>query len=311
MEHYKLFKPLRRNDHYDPQNALSLALACQLAYVIEPDTGSKRKAKVKPKAKAKAVASAKAVSSKDALIAAPAVTDILAEWKQTLVAVVSRKKQPDIDTQCFIMSDEDNIVVVFRGSDSAQDWFANFQASQDPGPLDGTGAHEGFQDSLYPAVIALTEHLYTSPKLAKRIWVTGHSLGAALASLYTGMLFENGIGVYGLYTFASPRPGDPKFASQLNECIQGPHFRVVNSGDVVPHLPPEPFFSHPGKRIILKSRGGRVRTKGSWLDERIAALKHFVRITGERFDVADNHSLANDGDSYIPRLIKDLGRSKS
>jgi triacylglycerol lipase len=82
----------------------------------------------------------------------------------------------------------------------------------------------------------------------------------------------------------------------------------VNSGDVVPHVPPEPFFSHPGKRIILKSRGGRERTKGSWLDERIAALKHFVSITGQRFDIADNHRLDSAGNGYIARLIKDLAR---
>jgi hypothetical protein len=57
------------------------------------------------------------------------------------------------------MSDADNIVVVFRGSDSKEDWFANFQASQDTGPLKGTDAHEGFQDALYSAVIVLTRHV--------------------------------------------------------------------------------------------------------------------------------------------------------
>jgi triacylglycerol lipase len=206
------------------------------------------------------------------------------------------------------MSDEENVIVVFRGSDSGQDWFANFQASQDPGPFDDTGAHEGFQDSLYPAVIALTEHLHCSSDHAKRIWVTGHSLGGALASLYAGMLFENGTDVYGVYTFGSPRPGNARFATELNKCLKGPHYRIVNSGDVVPHVPPEPFFSHPGKRIILKSRGGRERTKGSWLDERIAALKHFVSITGQRFDIADNHRLDSAGNGYIARLIKDLAR---
>ena len=52
------------------------------------------------------------------------------------------------------MAADNDVVVVFRGSDSKEDWFANFQASQDPGPLGGTRAHEGFQDALFPAVIA-------------------------------------------------------------------------------------------------------------------------------------------------------------
>jgi triacylglycerol lipase len=34
--------------------------------------------------------------------------------------------------------------------------------------------------------------------------------------------------------------------------VIGPHFRVVNFGDVVPHMLPEPFYSHCGVRGILK-----------------------------------------------------------
>ena len=266
------FRPLQARKAYDPQNALSLALACDLAY--EPEA---------------------------------VVRKTVDAWGMTLLRVVSKRKPPDIDTQCFLMSDGSNVVVVFRGSDATPDWFTNFQASQDPGPLDGTGAHEGFQDALYPAVIALTEHLHCADGTPRKIWITGHSLGGALCSLYAGMLIENGIDVYGVYTFASPRPGSPSFEQQLNKKVTGPHYRVVNAGDVVPHLPPEPFFSHPGKRIILKSNR-KERTKGSWLDERIAALKHFVRITGERFAVGDVHGLSASSVSYIPRLMKDLDR---
>ena len=122
------------------------------------------------------------------------------------------------------------------------------------------------------------------------------------------MLIENGIDVYGVYTFASPRPGSPSFEQQLNKNVTGPHYRVVNAGDVVPHLPPEPFFSHAGKRIILKHRR-REATKTSWWGQRVSALKHFVAVTGNRFDVADNHRLAADDESYIPRLVRDLKRS--
>ena len=259
-------------DYYDRFRALSLAVACDLAY-----RGRNR------------------------------IRQEVRRWGMTFVNMVDKRKGADIDTQCFIMSDERNVIVVFRGSESKQDWFANFQASQDPGPLQDTGAHEGFQDALYPAVIALTRHVNALSQ-QKRVWVTGHSLGGALCSLYAGMLVENGIEVYGIYTFASPRPGSAAYERQLNAIIPGPHYRVVNDGDIVPHLPPEPFFSHPGRRVILKSRH-RERTKSSWLKQRIAALKHFVKVTGERFDIADNHRLSADPrKSYIPRLIKDLER---
>ncbi|MFK8041441.1 lipase family protein [Congregibacter sp.] len=275
MKYAEHFRPLEVSNAYDPQNALSLALACELSYATLQDI--KR--------------------------------CVETTWGYRFLGLVSRKKKPDIDTQCFIMADDSNIVVVFRGSDSGSDWFANFQASQDPGPFESTGAHEGFQDSLYPAVIKLTEILREDSKEPRRLWITGHSLGGALCSLFAGMLLENKINVYGVYTFASPRPGNEEFASALNNKVGGPHYRVVNSGDVVPHVPPEPFFSHPGSRVILK-HNHKKRTKGSWLDERIAALKNFVNMTGKRFDIADNHRLATASNSYIPRLLKDLAREQ-
>jgi len=274
MEYFDHFAKLNAKKAYDEQNSLSLAIACDLAY------SNKRK-----------------------------INSTVKSWGFNIIDVKSVKKGRDIDTQWYIMDDGKNIVVVFRGSDSGADWFANFQASQDPGPLKGTGAHEGFQDALYPAVIALTRHVREAEALSKRIWITGHSLGGALCSLYAGMLIENGIGVYGIYTFASPRPASPDFANQLNKLMSGPHYRVVNDGDIVPHLPPEPFFSHPGKRIILKTRKKEI-TKKSWLGQRIAALKHFIKVTGQKFDVGNNHRLSADDESYIPRLIKDLGRIK-
>ncbi|MCB1644453.1 MAG: lipase family protein [Pseudomonadales bacterium] len=274
MKYADQFRALKTRKSYDEQNALSLAVACDLAYADENT-----------------------------------IAATVNSWSMQLIAVINKRKGLDIDTQCYLMRDDENIIVVFRGSDSGADWFANFQATQDPGPLDGTGAHEGFQDALYPAVIALTRHLGDASARGQRIWITGHSLGGALCSLYAGMLIENGIEVYGIYTFASPRPGSPDFQKQLNKLIKGPHFRVVNDGDIVPHLPPEPFFSHPGSRIILKTRR-KEKTKSSWMAQRIASLRHFVKVTGEKFDVADNHRLSADAESYIPRLIADLKRNR-
>ena len=208
------------------------------------------------------------------------------------------------------MSNDDNIVAVFRGSDDLKDWFSNFQAVYDPGPLKDTKAHEGFQDALFPSVISLTNLIDSAGFDNKRIWVTGHSLGGALCSLYAGMLIENGYEVYGIYTYASPRPGNGAFEDILNRRIIGPHYRVVNSGDIVPHVPPEPFFSHPGKRVILKEES-KVDSDDSWFAQRVEALKVFIASTANFLDVGDNHRLSADEESYIPRLIKDLERSES
>jgi hypothetical protein len=75
--------------------------------------------------------------------------------------------------------------------------------------------------------------------------VTGHSLGAALATLYT---MENActkkITNPAICTFASPRVGDADFVSAFN-ALGLTSWRIVNQPDLVPHLPPESFgFAH-------------------------------------------------------------------
>lgn len=264
------FKGIVSTEEYDVKTALSLAIACDLAY-----------------------------QSKEI------VESTTPQWGFSQVKFIKVEKGIDIDTQCYVMADGENIVVVFRGSSDIKDWLANFQAVRDPGPLKESKAHEGFQDALYPAVIKLTRIIDDFRTGDQKLWVTGHSLGGALCSLFAGMLIENGYQVYGIYTFASPRPGDGKYSSGLDNSVLGPHYRVINTGDIVPHVPPEPFFSHPGKRIILEEHV-RTSTEESWFSQRIEVLKVFIKKTGDLLDVADNHRLSADNESYIPRLLKDL-----
>lgn len=273
MNYYDKFQSIKQTDSYDEQTALSLAIACHLAYQKEVST----------------------------------IESIVAQWHYHFDGFKTIQKKPDIDTQAYVMSDSDNIVVVFRGSDALADWFANFQAVYEQGPLENTQVHEGFQDALFPAVIAITQFLAQSAR-DKKIWITGHSLGGALASLFAGMLIENGYTVYGIYTFASPRPGDGAFARQLNQGVIGPHYRVVNAGDIVPHVPPEPFYSHAGKRIIIKATH-KVNSDQSWLKQRAAASHIFIEASVNMLDIANNHHLNADAESYIPRLIADLKRT--
>jgi triacylglycerol lipase len=266
------YKTLRMGKKYQTQNSLSPALACALAYQSESDIVSQ------------------------ALL-----------WGYDKAIFFEVQKGSSVDTQCYVMADQQHAVIVFRGSDNMKDWLANFSAVTDAGPLTKTRAHEGFQDALFPAVIRLTAILDQYNCKDKKLWITGHSLAGALASLYAGMLSENGYNVYGLYTFASPRPGDAAFAEALNDKIEGLHYRVANAGDIVPHLPPEPFFSHSGKRIILKDHK-RETTKRSWFQQRVEVLKEFIKNVGNALDVSDNHRLNDDQESYLPRLIEDLQR---
>ena len=72
-----------------------------------------------------------------------------------------------------------------------------------------------------------------------QIWVTGHSLGAAMASLTSTWLAYYNIAPRKniiLYTFGMPRVGNYDYALQHDQLLNN-SWRVVNYNDMVPHFP--------------------------------------------------------------------------
>jgi hypothetical protein len=97
------------------------------------------------------------------------------------------------------------------------------------------------------------------------IEVTGHSLGAALATLYT---LENAltdkIPNPGLCTFASPFVGDSTFATAFNG-LGLSSWRIANAPDIVPNLPPEILgFTHINALQLYNSSGKVQPSMSCW-----------------------------------------------
>src|SRR5262249_28042845 len=93
--------------------------------------------------------------------------------------------------------------------------------------------HEGFRDALdvvWPDLEARLAKI--SP--GRQVWFSGHSLGAALATLAA----DRYVNTRGVCTFGSPRVGDPAFAKAFDTRLAGRSLRFVNDNDVVPHVPP-------------------------------------------------------------------------
>ncbi|CAH1223988.1 hypothetical protein PAECIP111893_05061 [Paenibacillus plantiphilus] len=152
----------------------------------------------------------------------------------------------------FVLESDKAAILAFRGSGSAVDWVNDFIAYQVKfRPVNAGGhTHCGFTDVYMSARDRIFELLDKLPP-GKPLFITGHSLGGALATLAALDIAANrgpeGIVVY---TFASPRVGDPQFARAYNRLVTN-SFRLRNEHDIVPHLPPLVYQSPTKKNSYL------------------------------------------------------------
>ena len=135
------------------------------------------------------------------------------------------------------------IVVAFRGSKHFDQAFKVFiETLLEPKTpfLNGevqTYWKRGF-DALWPSMEAEVKAL-VSQNPSYQIWVTGHSLGGAMASMASTWLSYYNIAPRKniiLYTFGMPRVGNYDYALQHDQLVNN-SWRVVNDNDLVPHFP--------------------------------------------------------------------------
>lgn len=165
-------------------------------------------------------------------------------------------------TQCFVANNRDVAVVAFRGSEvwkrrsgfDAQPIAADFMTNADFRLADwanGGKVHRGFKKALDEVWEDLFPHLAALQRRGCKIWMTGHSLGAALATLAADRFGE----VQGVYTFGSPRVGNRRFME--NYSIRA--YRFVNGDDIVSRVPPSGLYVHVGEPKFI-DHGGVIRT---------------------------------------------------
>jgi hypothetical protein len=177
----------------------------------------------------------------------------------------------DIVSFGYILQAANNdVVVAIRGTASVWEWVqdAKFLAVKYP-YLAGAGlTDDGFTDvynSLRitdePAAARVSDYLATFPfnEPVGSLTICGHSLGGALATLLAlevaaNTHFKNPA----VFTYASPRTGDPTFATTYNQVVPNT-FRIANRMDIVPKLPLPPLYEHvlglyeliPGLKVKL------------------------------------------------------------
>lgn len=132
------------------------------------------------------------------------------------------------DPELMVISTKDLVIIVYRGTDAFMDsefgeWIgtdANAALANGTGPLAGTQLHKGFWESFLLIKNDLYAELNRVNAKNKTIWVTGHSLGAAMAVVTGTFLKADNFPVNAIYGFACPKSiGNAAFAQRANSLL--------------------------------------------------------------------------------------------
>jgi len=177
-----------------------------------------------------------AMASKLAYESEKTITGIIEH--QGLQSVFINNNQTD--TQAFIAHNTNCIVIAFRGTKNVHDCIIDAGICKVNTPYGRV--HAGFNralDSVWDQIMQIVSTIQTHNQ---PIWITGHSLGAALAVLTAARLSylinqPEQPKINGLYTFGQPRVGDAAFIAALEIHRRSDYFRFVNDNDIVTRIP--------------------------------------------------------------------------
>lgn len=193
-------------------------------------------------------------------------------WGLLRVNVITNART---STECIVASNDKMVLIAFRGSEfsappttinvsldingwrsagsiqlpnvlteaAVKDWIAtDAHISQMSGSnWSSTRVHTGFATALESVLDQIMADL-EKPQVgagvngSKPIFITGHSLGGALASLCAFRLARRDFPVKAVYLHAAPKVGDITFSAKYAS-LRIPTFRIQNQQDIVPDFP--------------------------------------------------------------------------
>jgi triacylglycerol lipase len=162
-------------------------------------------------------------------------------------------------TSCYVATATDWIVLAFRGTEVDNFWGTAFDVVTDARVVPardehGDFVHGGFLQGVNEVWQDVRQYIAAQQeKKVRPLWITGHSLGAGLATIAANRcMTDPALHAAGLYAYASPPVGDRRFA----ERITLPAFRFANNTDALTHVPYGPFT--PVGRLVFIDRNGQL-----------------------------------------------------
>jgi hypothetical protein len=224
-------------------------------------------------------------------------------------------------------------ILAFRGTDPAS--FITILADGETmqRPFAGGVVHSGFYTNVEAVWDDVTECLdaalnatHIEDNAGKRtkldkplesLYVTGHSLGGAMAVLAAARISQGGFdaakqALRGVYTFGQPMVGDKAFAEGCQKAFGPILFRHVYRNDLVPHLPPksELDYQHTGTERQAAALN-KAWKDGGLPSDRVSVAAALVEVAINAVEARLTPSKALHGlsiDDHMPSNYVDVSR---
>lgn len=226
------------------------------------------------------------------------------------------------NTEAYVAGNDKALVVAVRGSeaptaiDGFKDWLLtnarNFLILPE-GRIGtdfvsaGVGArfHRGFMAALDEIWEPLFKAVDTALlELERPLWVTGHSLGGAIALLAAWRMERQFLKVHQVYTFGAPMIGNPAAAEAFQKHFPGRIFRYVDTRDPVPKLPTISLTSNEYSHCLQEVMLGATSVEDALQEaagkavDRVLDATFIDEIVGKLNQRVDAHLMGN----YLQRI---------
>ncbi len=164
----------------------------------------------------------------------------------------------------FVLTSKTANIIIFRGTQRTTEWIGDillFQKNYEG--FANSKIHSGFA-RIYKNLAQQTREIANHLNPSLPCYISGHSLGAALATLAAAdlaLLVPKLKEQIQLYTYAGPRVGNPSFAQMHSQLVPN-SYRIFNLADSIPLSPPTIFrndvYSHVGEAWSFLTQYGDV-----------------------------------------------------
>lgn len=170
----------------------------------------------------------------------------LDDWRMEFIS--ARDNEKDIEGYVLFQPHHRDVIITIRGSETMepgalQDWLGT-NIREFPAYYSGKhfrgNVHQGFLNGMYgiwhPNDTGLIKVLTDYNLWNRRFWVTGYSMGAAVATLVGMRLSDEDKDIGGIYTIGSPKLAQYDFQASFNSRLQNITHHFANDKDPFPRI---------------------------------------------------------------------------